>query len=39
MHSDAADVGYGGTFGGVVALGSQVMWEGQGFCTAADRAQ
>lgn len=39
MHSDAADVGYGGTLGMDERAGSQGLWEGQGFWTQADRAE
>lgn len=39
MHSDAADVGYGGTLGPVGEPGSPGLWEGQGFWTASDREQ
>lgn len=39
MHSDAADVGYGGTLGFDETAGSSGLWEGRGFWTMEDRAQ
>ena len=38
MHSDAADVGWGGTLGPNLQAGSPGLWEGQGFWSAKDRA-
>lgn len=37
MHSDAADVGWGGTLGPNLQAGSPGLWEGQGFWGAEDR--
>lgn len=37
MHSDAADVGYGGTLGFKVGQGLPGLWEGRGFWNATDR--
>lgn len=37
MHSDATDVGYGGTLRPVATPGSPGLWEEQGFWTASDR--
>lgn len=39
MHSDAADMGYGGPLGHEALVGSRGLWEVKGFWTAADRAQ
>lgn len=39
LHSDAADVGYGGTLGFDQAAGSPGLWEGRGFWTAEDRVE
>jgi hypothetical protein len=39
MHSDAADVGYGGTLGTCVEAGSPGLWEGQGLWATAERAE
>ena len=38
MHSDAADVGYGGTLGLDVGQGLPGLWEGRSFWSADDRA-
>lgn len=37
MHSDEADVGYGGTLGFDEGAGSPGFWEGRGFWEASDR--
>lgn len=39
MHTDAADVGYGGTLGPVGESGSLSLWEGKGFWTTEDQEQ
>lgn len=39
LHTDAADLGYGGTLGPSMEPGARGLWEGQGIWTAADRAQ
>lgn len=39
MHSDAANVGYGGALGSNTLAGSQGSWVAQGFWTARDRAE
>jgi hypothetical protein len=39
MHSDAADVGYGGTLGTNPEAGSPGLWEGQGLWTTRERAE
>jgi hypothetical protein len=39
MHSDAADVGYGGTLGFDRTAGSQGLWAGRGMWEARDRAE
>lgn len=39
MHSDAADVGYGGTLGFDEVAGSPGLWEGQGIWAPTDRAE
>lgn len=39
MHSDAADVGYGGTLGFDEEQGSRGLWEGKGFWTTEERGQ
>lgn len=38
MHSDAADVGYGGTLGFEEGAGLPGLWECRGFWNATDRA-
>jgi hypothetical protein len=39
MHSDAADVGYGGTLGLESEAGSPGLWEGHGLWATAERAE
>jgi hypothetical protein len=39
MHSDAADVGYGGTLGMCTASGYPGLWEGRGLWTTEERAR
>jgi hypothetical protein len=39
MHSDAADVGYGGTLGTCTDAGSPGLWEGQGIWGTRERAE
>lgn len=39
LHSDAADVGWGGTLGPDLRAGSRGLWEAQGFWSAADRVE
>jgi hypothetical protein len=39
MHSDAADVGYGGSIGLLQNAGSPGLWEGSGHWEARDRAE
>ena len=39
MHSDAADVGYGGTLGTCSDAGSPGLWEGHGLWAAKERAE
>lgn len=39
IHSDAADVGYGGTLGKLQEAGTPSLWEGRGFWVAQDRVE
>jgi hypothetical protein len=39
MHSDAADVGYGGTLGTCSGAGSPGLWKGHGLWAAKERAE
>lgn len=39
LHSDAADVGYGGTLGKLQEARTPGLWDGRGFWTAQDRAE